>query len=47
MQDPWNTTKRPNLQIMSTEDIENIFNKVIAENYTNLEKAMILQVQGL
>jgi hypothetical protein len=42
MQDIWDTMKRPNLQIMGVEEgeeiqtkgIENIFNRIIAENLT-------------
>jgi hypothetical protein len=38
--------QRPNLRIMDTEEevqakgIHNIFNKIITENFTNLEKVM-------
>jgi hypothetical protein len=45
--------KRPNLQIMGTEEgkevqakgIHNIFNKIITENFPNLEKELSIQVQ--
>jgi hypothetical protein len=46
MQDIWDTMKRPNLQIMGVEEreeiqtkgIDNLFNRIIAENFPNLEK---------
>jgi chromosome segregation ATPase len=45
--------KRPNLQIMSIEEGEevqakeicNIFNKIVAENFPNFEKELSIQVQ--
>jgi chromosome segregation ATPase len=45
--------KRPNLRIMGIEEgeevqakgIHNIFNKIITENFPNLEKSMLIQVQ--
>jgi hypothetical protein len=43
--------KRPNLRIMGIEEevqakgIHNIFNKIITENFPNLEKVMPVQVQ--
>jgi archaeosine-15-forming tRNA-guanine transglycosylase len=48
MQELTNSIKRPNLRIMDIEEgeevqakgIRNIFNKIITENFTNLEKAM-------
>jgi archaeosine-15-forming tRNA-guanine transglycosylase len=53
MQDFTNSIKRPNLRIMGTEEgeevqakgIHNIFNKIITENFPNLEKIMPIQVQ--
>jgi archaeosine-15-forming tRNA-guanine transglycosylase len=44
--------KRPNLRIMGIEEgeevqakgIHNIFNKIIAENFLNLEKTMVIQI---
>jgi chromosome segregation ATPase len=47
--------KRPNLRIMGIEEGEevqakgmhNIFNKIIAENFSNLKKTMPIQVQDL
>jgi hypothetical protein len=44
--------KRSNLQIMGIEegediqskDIENLFNRIIAENFPNLEKERVIQV---
>jgi chromosome segregation ATPase len=52
MQEFINTIKRPNLRIMGIEEgeevqakgIQNIFNKIIAENFPNLEKTMPIQV---
>jgi hypothetical protein len=46
MQDIWNTTKRPNLQIKSIEEgeevqtkgIDNLLNRIIAENFPNRKK---------
>jgi hypothetical protein len=48
-----NSIKRPNLRIMGIEEGEevqakgtrNIFNKIITENFANLEKTMPIQVQ--
>jgi hypothetical protein len=52
MQELTDSIKRPNLRIMGTEEeevqakgIRNIFNKIITENFQNLEKAMLIQVQ--
>jgi hypothetical protein len=52
MQEFTNTIKRPNLRIMGIEGEEvqtkgmpNIFNKIITENFPNLEKTMPIQVQ--
>jgi hypothetical protein len=53
MQDLTDSTKRPNLRIMGTEEgeevqakgIRNIVNKIITENFPNLEKPMSIQVQ--
>jgi hypothetical protein len=53
MQDFTNSIKRPNLRIMGTEEgeevqakgIHNIFNKIITENFPNLEKVLPIQVQ--
>jgi hypothetical protein len=53
MQELTNSIKRPNLRIMGIEEgdevqakgICNIFNKIISENFPNLEKAMPIQVQ--
>jgi hypothetical protein len=52
MQELSNCIKRPNLQIMTIEgeevqakEIHNIFNKIIAENFPNLEKDLPIQVQ--
>jgi hypothetical protein len=52
MQDLWDPIKRPNLWIMGIEEveeiqaksIENIFNKIIAENFPNLKKERVIQV---
>jgi hypothetical protein len=45
MQNVWDVIRRPNLQIISIEDeeiqmkaTENIFNKIIAEIFPNIEK---------
>jgi hypothetical protein len=45
MQDLWNTIKRQNLRTMGiegkevkTKNMQNIFNKIIAENFPNTEK---------
>jgi hypothetical protein len=53
MQELTDSIKRPNLRIMGTEEGEevqaqemcNIFNKIITENFPNLEETMPVQVQ--
>jgi chromosome segregation ATPase len=52
MQELTDSIKRPNLSIMGIEEeemqakgIHNIFNKIITENFPNLEKTMSIQVQ--
>jgi hypothetical protein len=53
MQELSNSIKRPNLRIMGTERGEEvqakglyiIFNKIITENFPNLEKVLPIQVQ--
>jgi hypothetical protein len=53
MQELTDSIKRPNLRIMGIEEGEevqekwmhNIFNKIITENFPNLEKTMASQVQ--
>jgi hypothetical protein len=53
MQELTNSIKRPNLRIMGIEEgeevqakgIHNIFNKIITENFPNLEITMPIQVQ--
>jgi archaeosine-15-forming tRNA-guanine transglycosylase len=53
MQELTETIKKPNLRIMGIEEGEevqekgmgNIFNKIITENFPNLEKTMHIQVQ--
>jgi hypothetical protein len=53
MQELTNSIKRPNLRNMSIEEAEevqvkgihSIFNKIITENFPNLEKGMPIQVQ--
>jgi hypothetical protein len=53
MQELSNSIKRPNLRIMDIEEgeevqgkgIHNIFNKIVTENFPNLEKTMPIQVQ--
>jgi hypothetical protein len=52
IQDIWNTIKRPNLQIMGTEEeemqtkgIDNLVNKIITKNFLKLEKEKNVQVQ--
>jgi hypothetical protein len=53
MQELTDSIKRPNLRIMGIEEGEevqaqgmcNIFNKIITENFQNLEKTMPIQVQ--
>jgi hypothetical protein len=53
MQELTDSIKRPNVRIMGIEEGEevqakgicNTFNKIITENFSNLEKAMTIQVQ--
>jgi hypothetical protein len=53
MQELRNSIKRPNLGIMGTEEgkevqakgIHNIFNKITIENFLNLKKVLLIQVQ--
>jgi hypothetical protein len=53
MQELSNSIKRPNLRIMDIEEgeqvqtkgIHHIFNKIITENFPNLEKVLPIQVQ--
>jgi hypothetical protein len=53
MQELTDPIKRPNLRIMGIEEgeevqskgISNIFNKIITENFPNLEKTVHIQVQ--
>jgi Mg2+ and Co2+ transporter CorA len=53
MQELTNSIKRPNLRIMGIKEgeevqakwIHNIFNKIITENFPNLEKVIPIQVQ--
>jgi hypothetical protein len=53
IQDIWNTMKKPNLQITCVEEGEvkqtkgtdNLFNRIIAENFPNLKKERVTQVQ--
>jgi hypothetical protein len=53
MQELTDSIKRPNLRIVGIEEgeevqakgIQNIFNKIITENFPNLEKIMPIQVQ--
>jgi hypothetical protein len=52
MQELTDSIKRRNLRIMGNEEEEvqakgmrNIFNKIITENFPNLEKSMPVQVQ--
>jgi hypothetical protein len=53
IQELTDSIKRPNLRIMGIEEeegvqaegIHNIFNKIITENFPNLEKTMPIQVQ--
>jgi hypothetical protein len=52
MQDLWDTIKTPSLEIMGIEEekevqtkgINNLFNKIIAENFTNIKKGPDIQV---
>jgi hypothetical protein len=53
MQDIWDTMKRPNLHIMGieqgeeiqTKGTDNLFNKIIAQNFPSIEKERVVQVQ--
>jgi hypothetical protein len=52
MQELSNSIKRPNLKIIGNEGeevqekvIQNIFNKIITENFPNLKKVLLIQVQ--
>jgi hypothetical protein len=53
MQDILDTTKTPNLQIISVEEgeeiqtkgIDNLLNRIIAKNFPNLKKERVTQVQ--
>ena len=53
IQEIWDTMKRPNLRRMETEEgeelqlkgTENIFNKIIEENFPNLKKDIPMEVQ--
>jgi hypothetical protein len=53
MQELTDSIKRPNLRIMGIEEGEevqakgmrNIFNKIITENFPNIEKMMLIKVQ--
>ncbi|ERE73592.1 Transposase, L1 containing protein [Cricetulus griseus] len=53
IQEIWDTVKRPNLRIIGEEEgeetllkgTENIFNKIIEENFPNLQKDMPMKVQ--
>jgi hypothetical protein len=52
MQELTNSIKRPNLRIMGIKEGEvqakgmcNIFNKIITENFPNLEKSIPIQMQ--
>ncbi|ERE73407.1 LINE-1 type transposase domain-containing protein 1 [Cricetulus griseus] len=53
IQQIWDTVKRPNLRIIGIEEgeeiqlkgTENIFNKIIEENFPNLQKDMPMKVQ--
>jgi hypothetical protein len=53
MQEHTDSIKRPNLRIMGIKQgeevqakgIHNIFNKIITENFLNLEKTMPIQLQ--
>ena len=51
MQEIWDTVKRPNLKIIGVEEgelqlkgPENIFNKIIEENFPNLKKDIPMKV---
>ena len=53
IQEVWDTMKRPNLRIIGIEEgeqvqlksTENIFNKIIEENFPNLKKDMPMKIQ--
>ena len=53
IQEMWDTMKRPNLRIREIEEIgdsqfkgpENIFNKIIEENFPNLKKEIVINPQ--
>jgi uncharacterized coiled-coil protein SlyX len=53
MKNIWDPMKRPNIQIMGVEErkeiqtkgIDNLFNRIIAENFPNLEKERVTQVK--
>jgi hypothetical protein len=53
MQDIWDTLQRPNLWIIVVEEreeiqtkgIDNLFNRIIAENFPNFKKERVTQVQ--
>ena len=53
IQEIWDTMKRPNLRIIGIEEgeesqlkgPENIFNKIIEENFPNLKEEMVINVQ--
>ena len=53
IQEIWETVKRPNLRIIGIEEgeeiqlkgAENIFNKIIEENFPNLKKDMPMKIQ--
>jgi hypothetical protein len=53
MKEPSDSIKRPNLTLMGIEEGEevqakgicNIFNKIITENFSNLEKVLLIQVR--
>jgi hypothetical protein len=54
IQEIWDTMKRPNLRIIGIEEDEepqlqgpeNIFNKIIEENFFNLKKEMPINLQN-
>jgi hypothetical protein len=53
MQEPSYSIKTPNMRVMGIEEVEEVqakgipnkVNKIITENFTNLEKVMTIQVQ--
>jgi hypothetical protein len=53
LQDIWDTMKRPNLWITGVEEgeeiqtkvIDNLLNRITTENFPNLEKERVMQVQ--